>query len=105
MSFGQRQKKGAASPLPFFVSFDNLKLEAVAKADEKTVGLQSGVVARVEVKQAKTIAAKQVELVELHISAKHGVEIEAAHSAVVAIPVSGGSAAAKRVLGIASQGK
>ena len=53
-------------------------LKRKAEADKETVGLQRGVVALVEVEQAKTVSAKQVEVGELHIGTEYGVEIEIA---------------------------
>ena len=99
------KKKETPESVPFLGWFVNRLLEGVAQANEEAVGLQSVIVARVEVEETQTITAKQVELTELHISAKHGIEVEAAHVAVVTIPVGGGSAAANGVLGVASQGK
>lgn len=72
-----------------FGSFKTLGLEREAKADEKAVGLCGDVVAGVDVKQTKTITAKQVELVEFHICAEHDIEVETAEVAVVTIPING----------------
>ena len=70
-------------------------LEGIAEADEEAVGLQSEVVALVEVEQAKTIATEEVEVVELYIGAEHGVKVKAALVAIVAVPISGGSGSQK----------
>ena len=62
-------------------------LKRKAEADKETVGLQRGVVALVEVEQAKTVSAKQVEVGELHIGTEHSIQVEAATGAVVAVPI------------------
>ena len=102
---GWGTKKETPESVPFLGWFVNRRLEGVAQANEETVGLQIDVVTRVEVEEAQTIAAKQVELAELHISAEHGIKIEAAQFAVVTIPVVIESAAANSGLGVTSDSK
>ena len=80
-------------------------LKPVSESDKETFGLQYDIVAFVKVKQAQAIAAKQVELVELHISAKHSVEVETAYFAVVAIPVVVDCAADNSSLRVANESK
>ena len=70
-------------------------LKRKADTDKKAIGLGDNVVVLIEVKQTKTVAAKQVEVGELYVGTEHSVKVETALVAVVTIPVGSGCSTQK----------